>query len=354
MMYRIEALDSVRGIAAAAAVIGHSILATGSPSIPVHWAVMLFFVLSGFVLSVPWIHGRPPRLIDFMVRRVLRLWPPIVVTVLASAALFKLIGSHAPYWGLSWREPVTIDLMTRCLFLTGQHSGCNALDIPLWSLVYEARISLLFPVLVALTLRVRPGILCLAQLIGSAVELLFWMEGREAWLPQTPDGLLQGGIATSHYALLFAMGIVLAAHSERIFAVVGRRTGAWLAAAIVLMALPSDSANGFGAALLIATVVSSGTRSRFLRWPPLRWLGRVSYSLYLIHWPLLLAVFYWFGGPLAPSGLALVLIASGLAADLMYRTVERPSIRLGHRLTHRSARVMAVPTRCKAPSMPAP
>jgi peptidoglycan/LPS O-acetylase OafA/YrhL len=51
---RIDALGSLRGIAAAVVVFGHTALASGIPGVPVHWAVMLFFVLSGFVLALPW------------------------------------------------------------------------------------------------------------------------------------------------------------------------------------------------------------------------------------------------------------------------------------------------------------
>ena len=107
---RIEALDSVRGIAAFIVVIHHCFLmrpvysdfffsnwktpATGLVSwiflytpARIVWAgyeaVTLFYVLSGLVLALPWVEGRPPDYKKFAIRRMCRLYIPYAVAIAA-------------------------------------------------------------------------------------------------------------------------------------------------------------------------------------------------------------------------------------------------------------------------------
>ena len=61
----------------------------------------------------------------------------------------------------------------------------------------------------------------------------------------------------------------------------------------------------------------------------------MSYSLYLIHWVVILAIFHAFGGPLTLPGLASVLVLAAVAAEIMCRLIEAPSIRFGRWLTRR-------------------
>ena len=179
MARRIEALDALRGVTAAAVVIGHAMGAADLPAPSVHWAVIIFFVLSGFVLALPWVGGRPPSLSSFLIRRVCRLWPPVAVSILLSALLFVLIGTKPPDLLTGWQQPLSGDLFVRCLLLTGQHGGCDALDIPLWSLVFETRISLVFPVLIAMTLHRRRLAFGFAIVCGTAIEVVA-LEARSA------------------------------------------------------------------------------------------------------------------------------------------------------------------------------
>ena len=76
--------------------------------------------------------------------------------------------------------------------------------------------------------------------------------------------------------------------------------------------------------------MGSPASDRVLSAPPLVWLGKVSYSLYLIHVPLLVSAVHLTYGRL-PLGVTIpaVIAASLLCAELMHRFVELPSIRLG-------------------------
>ena len=126
---RIAALDSLRGIAALSVVIYHCLLVypeafavlggqgrnflrggglevlllTATPP-SLLWsgreAVLLFFVLSGFVLVLPFLSPHPPAALPFLARRSCRLMLPCAAVVLGVAALLPLVGA-APEPGLS-------------------------------------------------------------------------------------------------------------------------------------------------------------------------------------------------------------------------------------------------------------
>ena len=296
-------------------------------------AVMLFFVLSGFVLALPYVQGRALAWPAFLIRRFFRLWPPVAVAVGVAAVLCWSIGGHSPYLGVWWTEPVDADLLSRCLLLTGQHNGCASLDLPLWSLVYEVRISLVFPVIAPLVLRF-PWVVggCLIA-SGFPLEIAAYVDGRPL-NALAVTGLWPSLAVTLHFAALFAMGILFARHASRLAfgAAASIRFGI---CALVLLALASDMANGLGAVLAIALALGSPWLARALQQRVLRWLGRVSYSLYVVHVPVLAAFLYSLGGPLSLGWAVVAVAASLLAAELLYRLVERPSIAVGRAVSRR-------------------
>lgn len=103
--------------------------------------------------------------------------------------------------------------------------------------------------------------------------------------------------------------------------------------------------------LAILAVARAGRLATCLAYGPLQYLGRISYSLYLIHTPIinsLLALGPDRSPPSAGEALAwitLCVAASLLAADLLYRTVEVPSLRLAKHLSgRRGLRASAAPS----------
>jgi peptidoglycan/LPS O-acetylase OafA/YrhL len=96
--------------------------------------------------------------------------------------------------------------------------------------------------------------------------------------------------------------------------------------------------NGMGAVALIAVALSLRQFRDVLDHDVPIWLGRISYSLYLVHLPIIYVVTQTIGE--SWSGIqksAAVIVLSLLAAELMARFIEFPSIRLGKRLCQRAS-----------------
>jgi peptidoglycan/LPS O-acetylase OafA/YrhL len=94
-----------------------------------------------------------------------------------------------------------------------------------------------------------------------------------------------------------------------------------------------------GAIALVASAAYMGWFQRLLDVAPLRWLGKISYSLYLIHFVVLFAVLYAFRPEVTLLRLVIAVpILSIGAAALLYRFVEVPSIAWGHRASNAAGR----------------
>ncbi len=311
MAKRLDSLDSLRGIAACVVVLTHAVECAGynAALIPSRGAVMLFFVLSGYVLALPYIEGRPLSWRHFLIRRFCRLWPPLAVAVAATCLLYWLAQPRAPFIGDGWDRPMTAELVSHCLLLSEANGGCGSFVPTLWSLIFEARISAIFPILIPLILR-WPVAVVAAAIILSLVP--------------------SAGAETAHFSLFFMMGILAAAYADRLAAAARSAHPALVATAGILsIVMHSDFANGLGAVALIMVVRDYRRVAAAFSRPWLLWLGRISYSLYLFHISIFLFAYYALGGPLSLTPTILCIVVSGLAASAMYRLVEIPSIQLG-------------------------
>ena len=175
---RLTELDSLRGLAAMSVMLSHFAIVwkndamSGSSLVakrlfvyllyPVtagREAVILFFILSGFVLSIPAINLRAQRYFVFVIRRIFRIYLPYL------AALALAVWGDITFHGYitqsvwlhgAWSAPVDWHLVWQHVIFVG-HYNTATFDPPFWSLVYEMRISLVFPVLCAIILTIRPG-----------------------------------------------------------------------------------------------------------------------------------------------------------------------------------------------------
>ena len=359
---RYAQLDALRGIAALVVVLGHMarfinddgktglFLTPLSPYVTGHQAVIVFFVLSGFVLSLPYLSGSSQPYLPFIVRRVCRLYVPFAVAVLGSMASLYLLHRFAfpPLTGgtpaSSWNNPLSARAVASDLVMLGYTRGGLTLDPPIWSLIVEMRASLLFPLLVLLTIRTRWLGVLLG--VGSARIKAGIGDDSPIYAISIPTTIL----LTGRYLIFFLFGIMCAMRMQSI-SVLMRRIPSWVhvglvACWIVLTGLVAwgqlrdhvslDLGYGLLAVYLIACCVTFDGVAKVLlhRW--CQWLGRVSFSLYLIHWPILLTAFYLLSRKLPQLGvLAAAFPAIFLGAYIMEHWVEQPSHRLGKRLSRR-------------------
>ncbi len=359
-MGRVAQLDALRGVAALSVVLGHLYLAyngseTGwvyrtafSPFVSGAMAVVLFFVLSGFVLTLPYAAGKQRSYPAFAVGRLIRLYPPVLTVVLASAALGCLIhGMPSPddvrRSFRIWDEPVSWSNFATHLLAMGYPIDSIRLDPPVWSLIVEIRASLAFPLLLLIVIRFG-----VSSVVAFAVGSLLCIYAKSYIDNNSPVVSSSFGaslLLTGRYLVFFTMGIALALHIDTIKSVYNRIprlghavliTASFILASLVGYLSKTSSSlayllYGVLASYIIMICVSSPLATRLLQPRAVRWLGNISFSLYLSHWPVLALVLYLTNGvvPLAAAVvLALPLIL--VVAQAMEAWVERP--------THRAAK----------------
>ncbi len=169
---RIESLDSLRGVSALIVVIFHCLIAfvlfadalnfhfandfieflTLSP-LKIFWsgneAVLLFFVLSGFVLFLPVMNNKQQRYSVYITKRFFRIYIPYIVLMAVSTILAILFMDYKDNTGLSlhyvnrWDHEVTLSAIIAYIFMINYElTNVNGV---VWSLIHEMRISIIFP-----------------------------------------------------------------------------------------------------------------------------------------------------------------------------------------------------------------
>lgn len=364
---RLPELDALRGLAAFAVLVFHTlhvigggrapipleryrllyILAVHSPLRPFAFgreAVLFFFVLSGYVLTSSLLRSGSPGLAAFALQRTLRLGLPVAAAVLLSAALYLLVFDPAAQGVLQqhslglWRSPPTLGEIIRNICLIGAE-GQLQLDIVLWSLVHEWRLTVLLPLV--LLFRGCPWALLAVAVVAMALALAGGAPENAVVLgPHLRSTIL----ATLYFSVPIAGGAALALAEPRQPLTPMQRVACGTAAA-ALLSMQSDLAFYAGSALLILLARGTGWLPRLLRTPLLVWLGRLSFSLYLVHLPVIVASLYALHGRLPIWGSAFIGAAAALpAAVLLRRTVEIPARRLARRVeAYTAARIAARP-----------
>lgn len=275
-----------------------------------------------------------------MVRRITRIYLPYIVAVSAAAVLMLAVGQQAlpsqgTWFNISWEDPLTARVAWHTIAMTGTSTF---IDNPVWSLIWEMRISAIFPAMMAAALIfgdvgliISLGVLVV--LYGSAH--LLHLSGY--WINMSSQMLA--------FTLLFALGAFCAHHVGAIRRLCARGPK-WLPMALLMVGLlllcPQWSKRALveivplaiGSGLVVCAVMLPGPINTTLQRRLPLWLGRVSFSLYLIHVPILLAMVRLTHGWL-PIPIALVAGASLalLLAEGFHRLIEQPCQRLGRRLT---------------------
>lgn len=305
---RFVALDALRGVFAVIVVLFHYALYFNTPLTHVVWLksgylmVDAFFVLSGFVM----VHASAGRLQTpgdagaFMVRRFFRLWPlhALVLLWLILQELTKLYLQHAQGVDVAhqaFSEAFALDKLAASLMLVhslGLFEG-QVWNVPSWSISTEFYAYLVF-VMVAW----RAGTTRL--LVVSALVLLIALY----WLLQLPENTMdvttQGGFARCLYGffagVLAYYAYIWIKQRNGLLACVAGLQWPIVILLCIYMTLAGSGPLGFFAPAVFFLVVLAfasdrGSLAGALQMAPLRFLGKISYSIYLVHYPMILLVF---------------------------------------------------------------
>jgi peptidoglycan/LPS O-acetylase OafA/YrhL len=310
---RLAAVDGLRALAALWVVFFHIRAFSGATSWPIPGldfffrsgsiGVSLFLVISGFCLFVPFAGGRISRFNtrSFLLRRCRRLLPAFYASIVFALALETLGGSRLGFQPMSLGMAIWQVFAHATLIHTFFVSSFYALNGAYWSLGLEWQLYLALPLLV-LGAR-RFGLT--KTLAGAALVNVVY---RLALAGVIAVGILPGDslLATTVLPNLlpgrwaeFVLGMVAAElyASGRLGVWVGRLRYALVAlvpAGVIAVGQPLSHLL-FGAAffvLLCMALVERSLVSRLLSWQPLVTIGLMSYSLYLVHQPLIQAMAY--------------------------------------------------------------
>jgi peptidoglycan/LPS O-acetylase OafA/YrhL len=326
-MKHLPAIDGLRAIAVLAVVAYHAGL------IPAGFVgVDVFFVISGYLitrlLAEEYALTRRIDFVAFYARRARRILPALAVVILATLGLSVLLLPDA---GDVAKSAAAASAFVANLFFAAQTSDYWAQSsetmplLHLWSLSVEEQFYLVWPLV--LILARRKPVAALAVLACASLAYAEWMLARSPSvafyaMPARAWELAVGGLlALTNTTLTFGSG------PER------KLNVGLIGLALVLLAcvVPFAHFPGLGAlpAMIGAALVIAGKdRVRVLEARPVVYVGLISYSLYLWHWPLLALDRALRAGPV-PWGVRLALVAVAfLLAAATYRYVETPFRRI--------------------------
>ncbi len=360
---RLLFIDGLRGVAALLVMLFHFytpivsklhyLLAPYTPA-AVDWVLLqgyvgveIFFVLSGFVIAYTLRNDvcTPKFAANFMIRRSIRLDPPywavIFLTIGYRCVLWhKYTSTILHYWGAG-------TILGNMFYVPDVMNKLLVVGVA-WTLCLEVRFYLTIIITLMIAQRIRErfgqraGNWTLATVFAAiTIYSIFYRYGEDK-------------MNFSGMWFMFAMGAVFAwtfsgKIRERWFWVL---IGATLAGQ--LWRLDYRVFAAVGTILLIYLCARLGQMAVWLSWGWIQYLGKISYSLYLIHVAVGVAVidiFLTYGDKsplLALFAYISAIACSIIAADVLHKTVEAPCMRLAKRLKIRGPKSAAKPAPVQA------
>lgn len=352
---RFHELDAMRGLAAVVVLGNHfrnmfypaATFAHGWQSVFLYplvsgrESVMFFFLLSGFVLSLPFLRGKTQPYWIFLRRRVLRIYGPylgaLALALIGCAIWHSRLGSTG-WRGATWWRQVDLKSVLQHVLFIGNYNY-ERYNTAFWSLVYEMRISIIFPLLfvVANKLKARYTLLIVAActLVGvHAVQHQF--------------------LITFEYVGVFLIGVLLAKNLDMLNGLY-RRQGTVQHILLALLSLLfyfgghriasagplwhlGDMPVVLGAVGLLILGLNSVKTSRALNSVIPTFLGRISYSLYLVHGTVLFAMAAALQNKVSPPVFFLIYFPTAILLSWgFYVAVEEPFMVMSRNVGRRSA-----------------
>lgn len=355
----VPALDGLRAIAVSSVILAHA------GAVPSAIGVDVFFVLSGFLIThlliEEWSATGRISVRDFYIRRILRLWPALWVMVLLTWAVLYLSGIHGSvkHWTLLGAAVSALFYLANWVRALGGHAGIYGHT---WSLGVEEQFYIVWALLLPVWLR-RFGMsgarwLTLA-LIASSVTWGVFLLNHGASMER-----LYNGFGTNIDGCLLGCAVALFITDARYRSMIQAkmekfRYVGWAALfglmAIMITRFPerplafilvSPVISVFSALVVIDIVVCHKSLRHLLEFPPLVRLGVISYGVYLWHYPLITGI--WLVPKYLPETVPIRLLVGFVGgvgmAELSYRVVEKPFLKLKTRFSRLDAVRVSQPT----------
>ena len=343
-------LNAIRFYAAFSVVVGHTsnnfgdIRTQAGDYPPLNWflldpqsAVNLFFVLSGFLITYLLLREQAQAgeisVRRFYMRRILRIWPLYYAILLLCLLVLPLaIGPNYPLYDISWAKRLLL-----LLLLPNFASALGPLS-HLWSIGLEEQFYLTWPWVVrnkTAFLKIALGVVLVKIMITPAI---LWI-GNESithlFLTLRFECMAIGALGAY---LFHARHPILKRVYSLPVKILSLAGFVYLAIFDVPLTEPVILLSSVLFLLLILYVVSEPKIGRILDTPALDQLGKISYGIYLIHYPVIYLAIYALNqlkvaeGPLYTALLYCVVIACTLGLGfLSYYGFERPFLKLKDR-----------------------
>ncbi|HDR3490487.1 TPA: acyltransferase [Bacillus wiedmannii] len=319
MSKRIKELDSIRGLAALTVVFGHFCLML--PSLPNSikfsplrflWAggeaVIVFYVLSGFVLSMALYHSKT-NYWGYLIKRFVRIYIPYYFWIIVTFVLFILFSSYEvvglrDWFYDRWQGSITkLDILNHFVLLNNFFT--ENYNPVIWSLAQEIRISIVFPLLFLLFYKLNWKRMVLFALSFSFINVFLNMLhiGKA-------EGFYNGYADTLHFTSMFMVGMLLFKYQEKLiysYRNMKKFKKGFLIALGIILYLYSILIYGFsrnditfllkdwgvvmGVSIFIIMAMSNLKVKAFLNKNVFVYLGEISYSIYLCHFPIMMVLF---------------------------------------------------------------
>lgn len=358
---RVEYLDSVRGLAALSVIAGHFIASYGLPQMIAFFsktplalfmngagAVSLFFILSGYVLSIKFfstdwqLETTSFSFLQFSISRIFRIYPLFFTALLISYfsrnyidTSFITIPKETAYSERLWSQVYTLKrfvLESLLIIRIPKDAGLRLLPQD-WSLTIEILLSICVPFL-ALFCRWRS-----VTFIVFSIFALYFLRINQYFF----EFIL--GVSLAYYTpILITKWSSINKFTKMLFLLTGiiLYTSAYTFPSLLIRYsdLLFFNITSWGSFIILTSVICSERLQRILNHSVLRFFGKISFGLYLFHYIIILAIVPFFIQYLNMAGLndipaikilsfCFVIASTSILSYIMYYLVERTFIKVG-------------------------